>query len=73
MHVKDLKLSTKSNYTVQTDPADIGKGMLDWAKLLPAAYRAGVRNFIVEQEPPFPAGAMAAVTEGYHFLSELKA
>lgn len=73
MHVKDLKSSTKNNYTIQMDPADIGKGMLDWAKLLPAAYRAGVRNFIVEQEPPYPAGAMESAEKGYRFLSELKA
>jgi sugar phosphate isomerase/epimerase len=73
MHVKDLKSSTKTNYTIQTDPADIGAGVLDWAKLLPTAYEAGVRNFLVEQEPPYPAGAMVSVENGYRFLSQLKA
>jgi len=72
MHVKDLKSSTKTNYTIQMDPADTGAGMLDWAKLLPAAYDAGVRNFLVEQEPPYPAGAMLAAENGYRFLSHLK-
>lgn len=73
MHVKDLKSSTKPNYVVQTDPADTGAGMLDWGKLLPTAYDAGVRNFIVEQEPPFPVGALVSVENGYRFLSQLKA
>ena len=73
MHVKDLKSSTKPNYTIQTDPADTGAGMLDWGKLLPAAYDAGVRNFILEQEPPYPAGALVSVENGYRFLSQLKA
>jgi sugar phosphate isomerase/epimerase len=73
MHVKDQKSSTMTNYTIQTDPADIGAGMLNWTKLLPAAYDAGVRNFMVEQEPPYPAGAMTSVENGYRFLSQLKA
>jgi sugar phosphate isomerase/epimerase len=73
MHVKDQKSSTKANYTIQTDPADIGAGMLDWAMLLPAAYEAGVRNFMVEQEPPYPAGGLVAAENGYRFLSQLNA
>jgi sugar phosphate isomerase/epimerase len=73
MHVKDLMASTEKNYSIQTVPADIGKGTLDWTKLLPAAYAAGVRNFIVEQEPPYPQGAMSSMAEGYRFLSQVKA
>jgi len=73
MHVKDLKASTKPNYAIRMDPADTGAGMLDWAKLLPAAYDAGVRNFLVEQEPPYPASAMVSVENGYRFLSRVVA
>jgi sugar phosphate isomerase/epimerase len=73
MHVKDLKSSTKSNYTIELDSADIGAGMLDWRQLLPAAYDAGVRNFLVEQEPPFPDGAMVSTENGFRFLSQVNA
>jgi sugar phosphate isomerase/epimerase len=71
MHVKDLKSSTKPNFTIQTDPAELGAGTLDWKKLAPLAYQAGVRNFIVEQEPPYPAGPISAAEHSYHFLSQL--
>jgi sugar phosphate isomerase/epimerase len=73
LHVKDLKASTKPNYTIQMDPADIGAGTLDWAKLLPTAYDAGVRHFLVEQEPPYPAGGVIAAQNGYRYLSQLQA
>ena len=53
MHVKDLKADTRANTAFQMDPAEIGSGVLDWARLLPAAYASGVRDFYVEQEPPF--------------------
>ena len=73
MHVKDLKATTKPNYTIQTDPADIGAGTLDWKKLLPTAYEAGVRHFLVEQEPPYVDGGLTAAENGYRYLSQLKA
>lgn len=53
MHVKDILASTKPNYVLKQDPTEVGRGMIPWPKLLPAAYAAGVRSFFVEQEPPF--------------------
>jgi hypothetical protein len=71
MHVKGLMSSTERSYSIQTAPAEIGRGTLDWAKLLPAANEAGVRNFIVEQEPPHPEGAMLPWQKAT-FLSQVK-
>ena len=53
MHIKDVKATTKPNFAFQQDPAEIGSGIIDWKRLLPAAYAEGVRGFFVEQEPPF--------------------
>jgi len=53
MHVKDVKATTKTNFAFRQDPTEVGSGIIDWKKLLPAAYAEGVRGFFVEQEPPF--------------------
>ncbi len=73
MHVKDVKPTTKTNYALSMDPTEIGSGKLDWKRILPAAQKAGVRNFYVEQEPPFSATRMEAVEKSYAFLSTLRA
>jgi sugar phosphate isomerase/epimerase len=73
LHVKDVKASTKSNFALSMDPTQIGDGKLDWARILPAAYKAGVRNFYVEQEPPFAMARIDAVKRSYDYLVKLKA
>lgn len=73
MHVKDIKASTVANVDVRMDPTEVGAGRLDWTKILPAAYRAGVREFFVEQEPPFVQGRLESAAACYNFLSTLKA
>jgi len=73
VHVKDVKATTKTNHALQMDPSEIGAGKLDWARILPAAYKAGVRNFYVEQEPPFAIPRMEAITRSYGFLAGVKA
>jgi sugar phosphate isomerase/epimerase len=73
MHVKDVKASTVANLELRMDPTEVGSGRLDWAKILPAAHRAGVRKFFVEQEPPFTQGRLQSAAMCYSFLSTLKA
>jgi sugar phosphate isomerase/epimerase len=73
LHVKDVKASTKSNFALSMDPTQIGDGKLDWAKILPAAHKAGVRNFYVEQEPPFAMARIDAVKRSYAYLEKLRA
>jgi sugar phosphate isomerase/epimerase len=73
MHVKDVKASTVANLELRMDPTEVGSGRLDWTKILPAAHRAGVREFFVEQEPPFTQGRLEAAAMCYSFLSTLKA
>lgn len=73
IHLKDLKASTVPNINLKMDPTEVGSGKLEWAKILPAAWNAGVRNFYLEQEPPFEKGRMEAAEIGYKYLSTLVA
>ena len=72
-HMKDLKASTTANFEFKIDPTEVGAGKLDWAKILPAAYKAGVRKFFVEQEAPFAFPRLESAAKCYTFLSTLKA
>ncbi len=73
MHVKDVQATTKTNYTLQMDPTQVGAGKLDWARILPAAQKAGVKHFYVEQEPPFTMERIEAAAQSHKFLAALKA
>jgi sugar phosphate isomerase/epimerase len=73
MHVKDVKASTKANFAFQQDPADIGSGIIDWKRLLPAAYAHGVRDFFVEQEAPFDKPRLESVRIDFDYLNALVA
>ena len=73
MHVKDVAAGNTVNFALQMKPAEVGFGTLDWKRILPAAYDAGVRHFYVEQEPPFAIPRIEAARKGYGFLSTLRA
>jgi sugar phosphate isomerase/epimerase len=73
LHVKDLLAATSKNVTIGMSPAEVGSGKLDWARLLPAAHRAGVRNYYVEQEPPFTIPRMEAAAKSFAYLASLRA
>jgi sugar phosphate isomerase/epimerase len=72
-HVKDVKASTQANFNLKMDPTEVGSGKLVWAKILPAAYKAGVRKFFVEQEPPFAESRMISAAKNISYLTALKA
>lgn len=69
MHIKDVKADTQPNFTLQMNPAEIGAGKLPWKTLLPAAYAEGVRNFYVEQEPPFTRPRIEAAKISHDYLA----
>jgi sugar phosphate isomerase/epimerase len=72
VHVKDVKPTTTTNFALSMDPTEVGSGKLDWARILPAAYKAGARHFYVEQEPPFEFARMEAVAKSFAYLSKLR-
>ena len=71
MHVKDLMATTKTNYAMQQDPAEVGNGMLPWIKILDVAYATGVRKFFVEQEPPFRHDPLESIAISAKYLSTI--
>jgi len=73
MHVKDVKATTKPNFAFRQDPTEVGSGIIDWKKLLPASYAAGVRGYFVEQEAPFEKPRIEAVKLSFDYLNGLVA
>jgi len=73
MHVKDVKATTKTNFELKQDPTEVGSGMIDWKKLLPAAYAGGVRGFYYEQEPPFAHPRLESAKISYDYLAKVVA
>ncbi len=73
LHVKDVAQDNRASFRISMQPADVGNGTLPWARILPAAHRAGVRHFFVEQEPPFVIPRIEAASRSYAFLSQLSA
>ncbi len=73
LHAKDVKATTKPNIALQMNPTEVGSGKQDWARLLPAAHRAGCEHFYVEQEAPFTMERIDAAAKGYAFLKALRA
>jgi sugar phosphate isomerase/epimerase len=73
MHVKDIKASTKTNFVLQQDPTEVGGGMIDWKRLLLAAYEAGVRGFYYEQEAPFAHTRLESARISFDYLAKVMA
>lgn len=72
MHVKDIDATTRTNYAFQQNPTEVGRGKMDWKMLLPAAYAGGIRQFFVEQEPPFALDRFDAVAASFAYLDGVR-
>ena len=73
MHVKDVQATTKPNFAFQQDPTEVGSGTIDWKRLLPASYAAGIRDFFVEQEAPFAKPRLESIKVSFDYLNTLVA
>lgn len=73
VHVKDVAKGFAPAPGFTTAPVEVGAGLVDWARVLPAAYAAGARNFYVEQDPPFAMARMDSVAKSYAYLAALRA
>ncbi len=71
MHVKDMKAGTHPNFALQIDPCEVGQGVIDWKALLAKAYDSNVRQYYVEQEPPFVRPPLEAAAISYNYLHAL--
>jgi len=68
-HLSKLVGTSMANYQLQQDPAEVGLGMLDWRKILPACVDAGVEHYYVEQEPPFTRDRFDSMRLSHDFLA----
>lgn len=68
VHVKDVLPTTPANFKFRMESTEVGSGRIDWKTVLPAAYAVGVRQFYVEQEPPFKMDRFDAVAQSFAYL-----
>lgn len=71
LHVKDVAADNPASFAISMNPAEVGYGALDWARILPAAERAGVEHYLVEQEPPFTIPRIEAAAKSFAYLNTL--
>ena len=72
MHVKDMKKGTASDLTGHSDVVNnvaVGTGAVDWAKVLKAAQKAGVKWYFIEDESP---SVVEQVPQSLRYLERLK-
>lgn len=73
VHVKDIKSSTKPNFALEQDPAEVGLGRLNWRAILSACAKAGVEHYYVEQEPPFTRDRFESMKLSHDYLARVVA
>jgi sugar phosphate isomerase/epimerase len=71
MHVKDVAPGVQPNFAFQVQTTSIGQGVIDWPRLLPTAYAAGVREYFVEHEPPFARPVLEMLAVSYRNLAAM--
>lgn len=78
LHVKDFKKGFAPTTTLMMDapggpvPTELGRGGIDYTKILAAARKGRVTNVFVEQEPPFnEMPALEAIKVDYDYLKPL--
>lgn len=71
LHIRDMSERQPRGYRVAMGSPTVGTGLLDWERILPAAYRAGARHFLVEQEPETGTAPINGAANAYTFLSRL--
>jgi sugar phosphate isomerase/epimerase len=61
------------NFAFKVQTTSVGDGVIDWKRLLPAAYAAGVRDYFVEHEPPFARPVLEMLADSYRNLAAMPA
>lgn len=71
MHIKDVTVSTRTNFELSMDSTEVGHGIINWRRLIAAAYKAGITQYFVEQEPPFKKDRFDSIADSFAFLSSM--
>jgi len=68
VHIKDLKSTGIPNVNGKMDSAIIGKGIVDWNKVLPAVKKSSVTSAYLELEEPYDPSPIGMVQQSAAFL-----
>jgi len=68
VHLKDLKNEGIPNTNMKMTSAIIGKGIVDWSKVLPAVKKSSVRSAYMELEEPYDPSPIGMVQASAAFL-----
>ncbi|MDX3899256.1 MAG: sugar phosphate isomerase/epimerase [Sphingobium sp.] len=71
LHIKDVAKTTKPNFELRMDPAELGEGLIDWPDVFRAARTAGIERFFVEREAPFTRPSIEMLRSDFGYLSSL--
>jgi len=68
LHIKDLKKQGIPNTNMKMVSAIIGRGIIDWKKVLAAAHRTAVERAFLEIEEPYIPSALGMVSASFRYL-----
>lgn len=68
LHIKDLKKSGIPNTDMKMVSAIIGRGIVDWKKLIPVIHKTSVNHAFLEIEEPYNPSPLAMVRASYRYL-----
>jgi sugar phosphate isomerase/epimerase len=73
VHLKDISKQTETGVTTGQAPDEasvpLGTGAIDWAKVMKAAVKAGVKCYFIEDEHP---DAAKQIPQSIEYLRKLK-
>ena len=68
VHIKDLKSAGIPNVNGKMESAIIGKGIIDWSKVLPAVKKSSVTSAYLELEEPYDPSPIGMVQQSAAYL-----
>ena len=69
LHVKDM--IKDATIPAGFRSTEIGKGMIDWKPVFAAAQELGVKNYFIEQEPPYLKPVIESLKESRTYIATL--
>lgn len=73
VHLKDKASGTETRYNESVPRAtfkEVGNGVIDWSKVLPATETAGVKHYFVEQDQT-PGDPIESLRQSFNYLKKL--
>jgi sugar phosphate isomerase/epimerase len=72
LHLKDLRRDHIPNTDLKMASTELGKGIVDWPRLLRAAGKTSVKGLYIEQEPPFSGSSLDSVRASFDYLKAIQ-